>query len=265
MLPYLDKFLYIGTKLERVANDNEAFNEREARLTAKATAEAQADNALEMSAELGSLRMSPRPETVPPEASRRNSSRSLEGDTWTPHDEGRHSGPAVSFRIDDSDDLFFNRSLGDGEGVRHMGLAAGPLQLVTASSRSGQRRSRASIGGAPTPVDALKRPRKETAADVLAVSTAGRVVSSARSMLSASALDKRVLSSRYVRFWDSARLDDWEPSDDVVAVSRSTRTRAAPVHPPPRVRSLPWLLQIIEEIYDSATAAERPTQVWARH
>ena len=119
-----------------------------------------------------------------------------------------------------------------------------------------------------------------------------------RASLAGTVLDSRVLMNRYPRFWRAARLHEEEGFMQEVAemaaekqmqmqmqMQAATATAATAnqlsggvsvalseaktdwsgayvVEPAvPRVRSLPWLLQLLEDIYDAAKEAERPFKV----
>ena len=279
MLPYLDKFLYIGTKLDRMTAELRVENERRAVLEAEAlAAPAAAKTSAGDGTAAGGTMSGRRPETDSSQSSARRSPRSARfhgsgivgsGDTWGEVDRTSSVGGSVSFQLGDEDEMFFHRdappfdaaALTSGA-VEAQSLASGAISRSSprrlSSPGTGRWRGReVGVGSEPSSADGIKRLRGSilSTGSSFALPPGGRAVSSARSAVSsaASAVDARVLSSRYVRFWEAAKLGDDALDTDLGA----GRAR----DPPPTVRPLSWLLQVIEDIYDAANEAEHPMKV----
>jgi len=111
---------------------------------------------------------------------------------------------------------------------------------------------------------------------LIAVPSAGQVATSARLALKAEEAkpDFQHLAGRYVRFWAAAKLDDGSTTSATTALSASSKgagstwgmasTSGVNHHhsgSEVKVKSLSWLLQVIEDIYDVAKEAEHPDAI----
>ena len=341
MLPYLDKFLYIGEKMDRIAADTkrkdeesqQALNAHHADQTAlvgAATGGGGDGAGFEGSVGFGlgeaisdwdSLpSTSPRPETFSAQERSPRSARMGSSRGGRRHGSARQAAAANAGS--DDGEMFFYRddSVETPSLYRHSDVAqplahdthaaieslpARPLSqsLDATTQKSGprdRRRGRELIGSASLEVpDSTKLEHKKRRSlalaaastsgsaraqiadgasgggertGLIAVPAAGQVATSARLALRAGAKpDFQRLAGRYVRFWAAARLGDGSTSASTT-VSASSKalgstwgmtSTGADHHSgnEVKVRSLSWLLQVIEDIYDAAKEAEHPDAI----
>lgn len=314
MLPYLDKFLYIGTKIDRMTADlaDEQVKEQVRIQREEREAEEELDEGGGLTWRSEGSPRSQHPETESVRNSARSSMRDgIQGDSSIQHtprsarsdfsDYSEDYATGTPYKsIDDMQDMYFHRSNGE-DGVqlpknsqRHneTNSSTRSKQVNKVTSESQVRRQREIQDSSDTTgyieeeeeeeekVKRLKsnsnilhtnksfkrresetnevddvvnnkkkknivnnKKKKEAVNLSIPISSGGRLIVETRISLN---IDQKVLSSRYVRFWEAAQLN-----------------HLSEIHSdPPKVRSVPWLLQLIEDIYDAARNVEQSVTVF---